>query len=124
MQYIIIIMGEVGFNTQVRINFLRCYPKLCNRRRLEAVVYCKWCHPFIYQQSDSGENRHWGRNTKLQVNFLLSGTAIAQVQLILMWIVPEVFTKNQKCRFTYYFNVWNLFCGFVSRCFSSWFIEI
>jgi thiamine monophosphate kinase len=41
MEYIIIIIGEVDSNTQVRINFLRCYPKLYNRRRLEAVVYCK-----------------------------------------------------------------------------------
>jgi len=34
MQYIIIIIEEVGSNTHVRINFLRYYPKLCNRRRL------------------------------------------------------------------------------------------
>jgi hypothetical protein len=47
------ITWPVGFK---RLIFWDVIPKLCKGRLLETVVYCKWCHPFIYQQSDSGEN--------------------------------------------------------------------
>jgi hypothetical protein len=45
-----------GFqHPRTHYNFLDVIPKLCKRGRMEAVMYCKRCHQFIYQQSDSGE---------------------------------------------------------------------